>query len=146
MNLKKTLLSLLALVALSAPASALENTLEVGYSSATNYGIFCTSGTVIQLNANLRDRMQHGVAGYRLQNQGAEDVWYGFDVNMTTATAAGDDISELGTKLQPGDSSVEHVDKVPGESGKPTLIPLYCQAADASGADSEPVQISAYGR
>ncbi len=134
--MKKLLYTLCLMAGLSGAAHADGRpTFEVGYSSFSQYGVICTTGTAMQVNASdPGDRSGMRIAGYRVQNQDSADaVWLG-DVDVSTHTTNGNAtaVTNLGEKLSAGaDGPYPFWRDRDGRS----KVALYCLAADAAGAD-----------
>lgn len=135
MKLAKILCAVAVCLAFGAgKAKAGENTLVIGYSQLAITGFRCSSGTVsAQVNASRPSGFTGNVAKYRITNEDATNaVWIG-GASVSTATANGDSLANLGEKIAAGNSVDLEVGKNYASSGVP-LVPFYCKAADAAGA------------
>lgn len=146
--MKRTLLGIAAALFLFAgDAKAGEQpTFEVGYSSYMVTGIKCSTGTISSTAANATrpTGFAANVAGYRIINQdSADSVWVG-GPSVSTATAVGDSLTELGEMVAAGASLSLSVGKTYMSGGSP-LIPFYCRAADAAGAAGVIISIAWFG-
>jgi len=128
MKMILTSLALSLFCATQAMAMGPTPTYEIAYSTFSQQGVICTTGTVVDLVATYPSGIQGGrAAGYRVQNQDSADaVWLG-DVDVSTHTGT---IANLGEKLTAGSNGTYHLWK----DKNAVRVGLYCIAADAAGA------------
>lgn len=122
-----------ALLALSLAGEArASGSFDIGYTTFTQSGIFCTTGTVVQINLTRPDGFAAVPVGYRIQNQdSADSVWLG-KVDVTTHTSTAANLLDLGEKLVAGADTTFQVGIDHRNTG--ARVPIYCRAADAAGA------------
>ena len=121
-----------------------QGTFEVAYSSMMTTGIRCSTSTVIRINPSRPTGFTANIAGYRVTNNDSSDmVWIG-GPSVSTATANGDSLTNLGEPLAAGSSAPWPIGKTYLSGGQP-LIPLFCKAADAAGAAGAVMTITWFG-
>lgn len=138
----KLILIFAALSLFGGEARAETPTYEVAYSSFASVGVRCSTGTVIQINLTRPAGFSANVAGYRFLNQASDASWIG-GASVSTATANGDNLDNLGEKLASGSSSVFQVFKDYRRNG--SIVPVYCKAADALGANGAVLSVVWFG-
>jgi hypothetical protein len=134
----------LALIPFLASEARANPAYEIAYTTFSMNGVKCSSGAVtIQLNPS---QTVSRIAGYFIQNHGANDVFIG-DVDVSTKSSVGNDFSDLGTRLAQYDTWVVPVFKDPENdaSSNPPLVGVYCLAADAAGANGSPLTVIQFG-
>lgn len=123
--------AILSIFAVKAKADG-EPMFQVGYSSYSSVGVRCSTGTAIQINASVPAGSRGNVAGYNINNlDGSNKVFIG-GISVSTKTAVGDSISNLGAPIAANGSKTLLVGKDPRNLS--ALVPIYCKASDAAGS------------
>lgn len=104
---------------------------DLGFSTAISKGFSCSSGTATQLDSDRASLLSSRHAGARVQNQGSNDIYIGYNTNVSSSSLA-----SLGIKLAAGADATFAV------SGS---IGLFCIAEDAAGATGETISVEYFG-
>jgi len=130
--MRKLLLALALLACLSQHAAA-QAAFDKGYSTWTAVGVFCTTGTAVQLNAT-RQIPGFIIGGYRVNNlDGADSVHLGHDQSVSTHTATAAALARHGERLASGGSITYELGLNQDLADQPD-VELWCRAVDAAGA------------
>lgn len=136
-------LLLLAGMLLYAGSAHATPSFEVGYSTGLPRGVFCTTGTAVQINATRPAGFFGKVAGYRVQNQdSADSVWIG-GVSVSSTSTTSTDLAVLGERLVAGADGTYMLGV--DYQGGGIEVPLYCRAADAAGTAAALLSIFWFG-
>ena len=117
---------------------------DKGYSTWTVVGVFCTTGTRVQLNAT-RQLPGFLIGGYRVNNlDGADTLYVGHDRSVSTNTASAIALARLGERVVSGGSATYELGLNQDLADQPD-VELWCMAVDAAGAAAALVNLVTFG-
>ena len=139
--MKKLLVFVLLLTATRANA---QSAWDKGYSTWTAVGIYCTTGTSVQVNAT-RQIIGFNIGGYRINNlDSADSVYIGSDISVSTDTSSAVKLARLGERVSSG-GSVSYELGMNAELANQPDVELWCLAVDAAGTASALVNLITFG-
>lgn len=139
----KKLLLTLGLLLLGGGAANAQDVYDKGYSTFTAAGVFCTTGTSVQLNISTRAVPGFNIGGYRIINlDSADAVYIGQSASVSTTSTRAIDLAVLGERISAAGSSTFAVGRHPDTAAP---VGIWCMAADAAGAASALLNIVSFG-
>lgn len=117
---------------------------DKGYSTFTVTGVYCTTGTAVQLNGT-RQVQGFVPALYVLDNNDSADTAYiGHDVSVSTFTDNAAVLARRGFPLRTAAQREFKVGLNPQLTDQPD-VELWCKAADAGGAAAVLISLMTFG-
>lgn len=142
--MKKIIFSVLFAVVFIPSKSFAQSAWDKGYSTWTAIGIFCTTGTSVQLNAT-RQLIGFNIGGYRINNlDGADAVYVGNAPSVSTFSATAVALAQLGERIASGGSTTYELGLNPDLADQPD-VELWCRAVDAAGTASALLNLVSFG-